>query len=694
TTSLEVAAGGVTNISGSVITTTGDQTYGNALNILANTVLTGDDISFVTTINGGFGLGIDAAGNTTFGGVIGGTTPLAYLDVTSGVVTNINTNAITTTGTQDYAGDVVLGGTGPVTFATTDSLISFVDSLSGSGQDVNLIGGTGGVVLHDVSDLGDLSLQGTGNKTLAGDISDTTSLDVAAGGTTYINGSSISTTGTQRYKGNVILGGITPVIFNAVNNLIEFVSNLTGGGQEVRLDSGTGETKLKAVDNVGQLKLLGSGDKTLAGDITNTTSLEVAAGGVTNISGSVITTTGDQTYGNALNILANTVLTGDDISFVTTINGGFGLGIDAAGNTTFGGVIGGTTPLAYLDVTSGGTTYISAPSITTTGDQTYGNALILLANTVLTGNDISFDSTINGGFGLGVDAAGDAIFRGVVGGVNALAYLTVDADGSINLNGSGIRTIGSQQYNAPVNLGAATSLTTTGDAGDIIFAGTINGGFALGIDAKGNVIFNDTLGANNALASLIIDTSKAIYIYGGAIQTTGLQYYKAPVYLGADTVLTGSAIGFTSTIDSTDLISPRSLTVNAPGSTIFGGKIGGNYPLLNLTTDAGGMTYLQTPEINTIESQTYGDAVSLNRNLRLNAGKDITFNSTITGPYNLVLDAGGNILFDNNVGMYADSIGAMYIVNANNVTRMQVFMLQLLSKMLVLVLQVLISCCT
>ncbi|MBU0744833.1 MAG: filamentous hemagglutinin N-terminal domain-containing protein, partial [Gammaproteobacteria bacterium] len=95
--------GGITGINADAITTVGSQLYNNPVVLGATTTLrtTGaGNITFVDTVNGGFGLGIDAAGNTTFGGVIGGTTPLAYLDVTSGVVTNINTNTITTTGTQ------------------------------------------------------------------------------------------------------------------------------------------------------------------------------------------------------------------------------------------------------------------------------------------------------------------------------------------------------------------------------------------------------------------------------------------------------------------------------------------------------------------------------------------------------------------------------------------------------------------
>ena len=923
TASLNIVDGGTTFISAPSITTTGNQTYGNAVRLLANTAIAGNNISFVNTINGAYDLSITAGGSTTFGGEIGTTTPLSSLAVNSTISTNINTANITTIGEQNYTGNVALDNANVTTFTTTNAPVEFAGSITGVNQSVNISSGTGDVGLQAVSNVDTLQLLGSGNKTLGGIISNTASLNIAAGGTTFISAPSITTTGNQiygnavrllantaiagnnisfvntinggfglgitaggittfggeigtttplsslavnstistnintanittvgeqSYTGNVALGNANVTTFTTTNAPVEFAGSITGVNQSVNISSGAGDVGLQVVSNVDALQLLGSGNKTLGGVISGAASLNIAAGGTTFISAPSITTTGNQTYGNAVRLLANTAIAGNNISFVNTINGGFGLGITAGGSTTFGGEIGTTTPLSSLAVNStistnintanittigeqnyignvalgnanvttftttnapvefagsitginqsvnissgtgdvglqavsnvgalqllgsgnktlggiisntaslnvavGGTTFINASSITTTGNQTYGNAVNLLAYTALTGNNINFVDKINGGFGLGITAAGSATFGGAVGITNALSYLTVTAD-SINISGGAIKTNVSQTYNNPVILGANTVLTTTDAAGNIVFVSTVDSdgvSRTLELNAQGNIILNAAVGGISPLSGLLIDTSAGttylngdavttsgnqtygenvilgdnttfnasniifaktlnsdttsrlptfnilgnttfggavggvnalfglttgttgtIYINGGWVNTIGFQYYQEPVILGANTLLTGSAIGFTSTIDSSNSISPSSLTLSTPGGVVFAGMIGGNNPLHNLTVGGGGILYFFGNGATTTGFQTYNDAIDLRQNVFLTAGNGITFNSTITGPHNLFLDTGnsGNILFNGAVGAYADSIGLLYIKNAHNVT--------------------------
>src|SRR5205814_6209755 len=91
-----------------------------------------------------------------------------------------------------------------------------------------------------------------------------------------------------------------------------------------------------------------------------------------------------------------------DINFVSTVNGVFSLDANSTGTTTFGGVVGGTGVLTTLTTNTGGTTAINGGAITTSGAQTYNDAVALGANTVLNAGagDINFASTVNGVFSL------------------------------------------------------------------------------------------------------------------------------------------------------------------------------------------------------------------------------------------------------------------------------------------------------
>jgi hypothetical protein len=111
----------------------------------------------------------------------------------------------------------------------------------------------------------------------------------------------------------------------------------------------------------------------------------------------------------------------------STVNGAFSLSITSTGTTTFGGVVGGTTPLMTLTVSgAGGTTAINGGAITTTGNQTYNNAVTLGANDTVTttAGNILFASTLNGAFNLSLNVRGTTTFNGVVGGVTPLNSLT------------------------------------------------------------------------------------------------------------------------------------------------------------------------------------------------------------------------------------------------------------------------------
>src|SRR5262249_16984026 len=79
-------------------------------------------------------------------------------------------------------------------------------------------------------------------------------------------------------------------------------------------------------------------------------SLTTDAPGNTSIAANV-TTNGNQSYGDNVTLTGNATLTSNNngaISFAKTIDGAFDLTVNTAGNTTFNGLVGATTPLTNL----------------------------------------------------------------------------------------------------------------------------------------------------------------------------------------------------------------------------------------------------------------------------------------------------------------------------------------------------------
>src|SRR5262249_60126938 len=105
-----------------------------------------------------------------------------------------------------------------------------------------------------------------------------------------------------------------------------------------------------------------------------------------------------------------------------------------------------TTPLSSITTGGGGTTAINGGSVTTTGNQSYGDAVTLDAasnSTTLTGVDISFTSTVRGTTdgeeNLTVSGSGLTTFGGAVGDAGKrLASPTTNLGGTTALNGGAV----------------------------------------------------------------------------------------------------------------------------------------------------------------------------------------------------------------------------------------------------------------
>ena len=94
-----------------------------------------------------------------------------------------------------------------------------------------------------------------------------------------------------------------------------------------------------------------------------------------------------------------TITTGTGpIAFNGTIDGAQSLTLNSTGTTTLAGAVGGSTPLSSLTTNAGGTTAVNGGSVTTTGNQVYGDAVTLTQATTFTttggGSAVSFGNNV------------------------------------------------------------------------------------------------------------------------------------------------------------------------------------------------------------------------------------------------------------------------------------------------------------
>ncbi|MFM8415820.1 MAG: beta strand repeat-containing protein, partial [Planctomycetota bacterium] len=430
-------------------------------------------ITFASTLDGAFSATVNTQGITTFGGAVGGQAALTSLVTDAGGTTRINGGSVTTTGSQTYNDAATLGANttlsgSAITFATTlDGAFALAANSQGTTTFGGVVGGTTPLV----------------------------SLATDAGGTTALNGGDVTTTGAagQSYGDAVVLG--TTARLHAGSGAISFAGTVDGAARLVANTSGT---------------------TTFGGAVGSTTpllSLATDAGGATVINGGSVTTTGNagQVYGDAVVLGANTTLAAGTraITFASTLDGGFAATLRTSGLTTFGGAVGGTTALANLYVNAGGTTAINGGSVTTTGNQTYGDAVTLGADTTLTGVDVRFASTVDGGSALVVNASGATSFDAAVGATTPLASITTDAAGTTSIGGGSVRTTGSQTWLDNVVLTADTAFTSTG--------GSINAGPANTFQAPGrDVSFTAATGIGSAAAPIRIAAAEVTALVTGS----------------------------------------------------------------------------------------------------------------------------------------------------------------------------------
>lgn len=546
-----LSTAGTTVLGGNVNTGTAAQTYtGSIVRLAADLTMTSTDATGVTlgaaqgTGDGTEGLTV--AGNAVVGaggvGTVAGKR-LQYLVVNG--TTSLNAN-VTTAEHQTY--------TGAITLATTDSN----PVLTGTTPTF-----TAGVTTGNASNL-TLDFSGTTAIVGGATFSGVEQLTTGNGGTTTITGA-LTTTGAMTFHdavqlvGNTTLdSGATAIAFNSTLN-----SDATGGRT---------------------LTIPATGTKTFAGAVGGIVPLGTlnisGAGGITISGGSVDTTGAAQTYTGAVTLGADATLTGTVPTFSAGVVGnGKSLTLNFSGATTLAANFGGGA-IKNLATGNGGGTTIGG-DISTTGTQTYNDAVTISANSILassgSGNagNITFNSTINGAANnaqsLAVNTGGTTTFNGSIGlGANGifegtggaddkeLSSLTTDAVGGTTIGGGTIfATTANFSDTVTLTLGAVLKGTTTG----FLNAGTaiLGGGNSLTLSGTGVT----TIAGNvSNLSSLTRDAGTTTFGTTAAlsITTTGSQFYSGALTVVQNTTLTGSSV--TSATTTIPITGPPSLTVN------------------------------------------------------------------------------------------------------------------------------------
>ncbi|QYM79384.1 autotransporter-associated beta strand repeat-containing protein [Horticoccus luteus] len=396
-----------------------------------------------TTINSGT---VHVENNTALGTAAGGTTVAsgAMLELANSV--NLGTEALTLGGNgvgsggalRSLSGDNVANGAITLTSATT---ISTVAGTLGLGGALNTAGNaltfasTGDTAESGViSGAGSVTKTGAGDLALSGANTYSGTTTIAAGSLTVTNSNALGTTA----GGTVVASGA--------------VLNLNGGvniGAEALTLSGTG------ISNSGALQSI-SGDNVYGGAITlGAATRIVTAADTLTLSGAIdnggkaltIFSTGDTTISGSMSGAGSLVKTGagdlvlsgaNSYSGVTTITTGT---LQAASSTALGS-------------TAGGTTVASGATLELAGGITIGAEALTLAGT---------------GYGSGalVNVSGNNSFGGAI---TLGANTTIgSADGQLTLNGSGInlggKTLtfdGDGDFSLQTSLGAAGGFTKTG----------------------------------------------------------------------------------------------------------------------------------------------------------------------------------------------------------------------------------------
>ncbi len=222
-----------------------------------------------------------------------------------------------------------------------------------------------------------------------------------------------------------------------------------------------------------------------------------------SLTGTYTTTNSAWTAGTAAAAVTlggnTTITTGTGpIAFNGTINGAQSLTLNSTGTTTLAGAVGGSTPLSSLTTNAGGTTAVNGGSVTTTGNQVYGDAVTLTQATTFTSpaGTVQFDNTVTnsaGGASITVDAPtitlNAATTVATTNGNLSFFTDTLNTNGASINAGTGSFAIAPNTMTKTIEFGDVDTARTTDVYYSSNFGSIVAGSFTVGRPAQTGNIF-------------------------------------------------------------------------------------------------------------------------------------------------------------------------------------------------------------
>ncbi|HIA52797.1 MAG TPA: hypothetical protein EYN91_12030, partial [Candidatus Melainabacteria bacterium] len=385
--------------------------------------------------------------------------------------------ALTTTGTFDYYGQVILSGQSVVATGSTHTMLS-----SGEGFVVtqSLQDGTF-VNTWTLSAPGVSVVNNPGNVTMSGNITLAGNFAVVASGDIDLTGASINLSGATAgsltmfagYDSSLVTNGTQTVTTQTINNL----TPSAGGG---------------SVIGGADIDVRGTGSGGVAGSVT-----VVARGGSIDVGD--IQAGGDVNNGRVM-LIGETGVTVGDIN--TTSNSGSGGAVTIAV---------GQAELQSVSITNGALSGTVAPNSTSAGDINAGtittsNKLVILRGGATASDRIAVESVNSGTQGVSVQMLGGSADLGS-GNVARLVGL---GSGSVKLINSGDLEVGAA---------ATWDLDVTSTAGSLTFTG---GNFTgLRASSFGNLSLDDFGGFPHVTGNAYLETTGSAGDIVGSITVSG-----------------------------------------------------------------------------------------------------------------------------------------------------------------------------
>ncbi|WP_374981791.1 Ig-like domain-containing protein [Pseudomonas solani] len=682
----------------------------------ANVTVTTD---FIYVTNSSDTATIDASNGTSFSEAVAiaaadstGSQTIVFASTMAGQTLNLNAGSINESLTFDMdqaSGLILTGGTLTLGGGTTQT---FTHGAGDTATISSVIAGSGALTKAGA---GNLTLSGSGNTfsgattisagtlTVSGGdaLASNTSVSVAAGATLALAGN--EALGNLSGAGSVTLGSFNLTSNQTADTTFSGGISGTGGVTFNQTGAATYSTTLSGTNTyTGNTVLANYGWLKLNGDASMADTNAVRVNG-----NSVLTLLSDQTVGSLASNNANASI---QLGSYTLTAGGDNTSTSVSGAVSGTGSLvkqgSGTLTLSGSN-TYGGTTTVSAGTLSIAGDGNLGSGAVTLAGgTVL---DVSGATTIDNAIVLaGNSSIGNSNAVTLSGAISGAFDLTKTGSGTLTLSGS--NSYGATYVSAgtlsidndgnlgsgAVNLAAGTTLAITG-------ASTIDNAIVLGGDASVSASAAATLSGvisgaftlTKAGASTL--TLSGSNTYGATTVSAGTLSVASDGNLGSGTLTLGAgttlAVTSAATLDNAIALS-GSATVNTSADTTLSGVISGSNNLTktgaSTLTLTGNNTYSGSTSVNTgtlsiasdanlgagalnlangttlqiTGNTTLDNALALTGLVTVNAGAAATLSGTISGTGNLIKAGASNLTLsgsNTNTGTTTVSAGTLVV---------------------------------